>query len=462
MEEKKRNPLGNDPVNQLLVRFAIPSIVAMLVGSLYNIVDQLFIGRSVGTLGNAATNIAFPLTTSCVALALLFGIGGASCFNLTMGRGDREKAGYYIGNAAVMLFFSGLVLCVIVQIFLVPILKLCGAPTSVMPYAQTYLRITSIGFPFLILTTGGGHLIRADGSPARAMLFNLCGAVINTFLDALFIFGFGMGMAGAALATITGQIVSGILVIRYISRYQTVPLKKEHFLVKKEYISMVVSIGAASFFNQIAMMVVQVVLNNSFNYYGGLSAYGSAIPLACVGIIVKVNQVLFSMVIGIAQGSQPIESFNYGAQQYDRVRKTYRMAAFAGGVISVVSFILFQTIPTQILSLFGNGTPEYFEFGSKFFRIFFFCVWADFLQPITSTFFTSIGKPMKGIFLSLTRQIIFLLPLVLILPRFFGIEGLLYTGSIADGLAFLVTIVMAWMEFKDMAKLEKARKQREQ
>lgn len=459
---KRRNNLGEDPISQLLVKFAVPSIIAMLVGALYNIVDQLFIGHYVGPLGNAATSIAFPLVTSCVALALLFGIGGASCFNLTMGRGERDIAGNYVGNAAIMLFFSGLVLCIVTLCLLTPLLKMFGAPGDVLPYAQTYVRITALGFPFLILTVGGGHLIRADGSPNMAMLCNLSGAIMNVVLDAWFVAGLKMGMAGAALATIIGQIFSGVIVIIYLGRYKTVKLTKEQFLIKGKYIERVVSIGAASFFNQIAMMVVQVVLNNSFNYYGSKSIYGAAIPLACVGIIVKVNQVFFSMVIGIAQGSQPIESFNYGAENYTRVRKTFKLAAMSGAVISIISFILFQTFPDEILALFGKGSSEYFEFGRKFFRIFFFCIWADFLQPITSTFFTSIGKPKKGIFLSLTRQLIFLLPLVLILPRFFGIDGLLFTGSVADGLAFIVTIFMAYLEFKDMRRLEKEKMQRKE
>lgn len=455
MEEvQKINPLGNDPVGGLMVRFAVPSIVAMLVSALYNIVDQLFIGQSVGTLGNAATNIAFPLTMSCIALALLFGIGGASCFNLSMGRGEEEKAIHYVGNAVVCLFSCGFVLCIITQLFLTPMLKAFGAPADVLPYAETYVRITSIGFPFLIMTTGGGHLIRADGSPKMAMLCNLSGAIINTILDAFFVMGFGWGMAGAALATILGQIFSGMIVVNYMRHYKTVPLLPKHLIIRKEYVVQTAKIGMASFFNQIAMMIVQIVMNNSLAYYGALSVYGEAIPLACAGIIIKVNQVFFSIVIGLAQGSQPIESFNYGAEKYDRVRKTYRLALSSGFCISLISFVLFQLFPVQIISLFGQGSESYFEFGAKFFRIYLFFIWADCLQPITSTFFTSIGKPVKGIFLSLTRQIIFLLPLLIILPMFLGIDGIMYAGMFADLFAAIVTVIMARIEFKDMRRLE--------
>lgn len=455
-QKKQEHSLGEAPVTGLMVKFAVPSIVAMLVGALYNIVDQLFIGQAVGTLGNAATNVAFPLSTSCLALALLFGIGGASCFNLAMGRGEKKLAPAYVGNSAAMLVLCGLTLCVITQLFLTPLLRFFGSPDEVLPYAQTYVRITSLGFPFLLLTTGGGHLIRADGNPRMTMICNLSGAVINTVLDALFVLGFGWGMAGAAWATIIGQACSAMLVVRYMTRFRTVALRPEHFRLRLSVLREVCAIGAASFFNQLAMMVVQITLNNSLTYYGAQSVYGQAIPLACAGIVMKVNQVFFSIVIGIGQGSQPIESFNYGARQYNRVREAYRMALVLGGGISCCAFAFFQLFPQQLIGLFGSGSEAYYQFGVSYFRVYLGCTCLNFLQPITSTFFTSIGKPVKGIFLSLTRQILFLLPLVLFLPRFFGIDGILYAGPAADALAALVTILMAASEFRNMKKLERA------
>lgn len=453
-EHVMKNPLGSEKISGLMLKFAIPSIVAMVISSVYNIVDQLFIGQAVGTLGNAATNVAFPLTTSCVALALLFGIGGASCFNLTMGGGKPEKAVHYVGNAAVLLFGSGFILCVVAQLFLTPLLKSFGAPADVLPYAQTYVRITAIGFPFLILTTGGGHLIRADGSPKMTMACNLTGAIINTILDALFVLVFDWGMAGAAAATIIGQIVSGIMVILYLRRYKTVSLKKEHLRIHWEYTKRIISIGMASFFNQLAMMIVQIVMNNSLTHYGALSVYGEAIPLACSGIIMKVYQIFFSVIIGLSQGAQPIESFNYGAKQYKRVRQAYWTAIGIGCIISVASFIVFRLFPKEILELFGSNTEEYFEFGVTFFKIFMFFTWLNFLQPITSTFFTSIGKPKKGVFLSLTRQLIFILPLLIFLPMRLGIMGLLYAAPVADLASAAVTSFMALAEFRIMKKQE--------
>lgn len=449
------NPLGYAPVGKLMVKFAVPSIIAMIVGALYNIVDQLFIGQKIGELGNAATNIAFPFSTACLALALLFGIGGASCFNLTMGRGDKEKAPYYIGNAVSMLILCGLILCIISLVFLTPLLKAFGAPDEVLPYAKDYVSITAIGFPFMLLTTGGGHLIRADGNPRMTMICNLTGAVINTILDAIFVLGMNMGMKGAALATIIGQIISAAIVIVYMTNYKSVKLSLKHLRIKCSYTGKVISIGMASFFNQIAMMVVQIVLNNSLKHYGELSVYGSSIPIACSGIVTKVSQVFLSVIIGLGQGTQPIESFNYGAARYKRVREAYRMALMAGAVVSLIGFLAFQIFPRQIIGMFGDGSDAYFEFGVKFFRIYVFFMIINFLQPITSTFFTSIGKPVKGIFLSLTRQIIFLLPLIILLPIFMGIDGILFAGPIADFLAMAVNLAMAGIELRNIKKLEK-------
>ena len=447
-ENIKVNPLGYEPIGTLLRKFAIPSIIAMLVSALYNIVDQFFIGRSVGELGNAATNIAFPLSISCTAIALLFGIGGASAFNLAMGQGKKDEAINYIGNAAFMLFGCGLLLTLITQLFLRPMLILFGAPDNVLEYAVTYTRITSLGFPFLITATGGGHLIRADGSPRFTMICNMTGAVINTVLDALFVFVFQWGMAGAALATIIGQFISGSMAIRYLCHYKTVTLKKEHLKPQPKIIAKVASLGGASFVNQISMMVVQITMNKSLSYYGALSVYGAAIPLACVGIVSKVGMLFFSFIIGISQGLQPIISFNYGAQKYNRVRESYLLACKIGAFISTTSFIVFQVFPRNIIGLFGNGSEEYFQFGIRYFRIYFFFTFWNFLQPITSNFFSSIGKPTRGMFLSLTRQIIFLLPLILILPLIGGIDGIIYAGPIADFMAGIVAITMVWKELR--------------
>ena len=450
------NPLGSEPVSTLLRRFAIPSVIAMLVSALYNMVDQLFIGHSIGVLGNAATNVAFPLSMVCTSIGLLCGIGGAANFNLCMGRREPEHAKSYVGSAISMLAILGVILCVAVQLFLHPMMLLFGATPDVIDYACTYTRITSIGFPFLIVTIGGSNLIRADGSPKFSMLCNLVGAIVNTILDPLFIFVFHMGMAGAALATITGQILSFALVVFYLRGFKTLPLSLSDLKPNMACWARIAALGATPAFNQVAMMVVQIVMNNTLTYYGSNSVYGSDIPLACAGIISKVNMLFFSFVIGISQGLQPIVSFNFGAQKYDRVKDAYKKAVFAATAISIVAFLCFQLFPRQIIGIFGSGSEEYLHFAERYFRIFLFFTFLNGIQPVSSNFFTSIGAPKKGIFLSLTRQIIFLLPLLLIFPYLFGIDGVMYTAPIADLAAASVSIVMVVREFKIMAELQKA------
>lgn len=446
------NPLSSTSVTRLMLKFSIPSIISMLVSALYNMVDQLFIGQAVGMLGNAATNVAFPLSTSCIAFSLLFGIGGSACFNLKMGSGDKKSAPYAFGNAFTMLLISGVLLTAICLIFLHPLLRLFGTPDNVMPYAEEYVKITAFGFPFLVLTTGGGHLIRADGSPTMTMACNLVGAIVNTILDAIFVLHLNMGMAGAAYATVIGQVLSTLLVILYLVRYRKSDLQVKHFVPQYSYTKKIAAIGMASFLNQLAIMLVQIILNNMLKHYGAESIYGNAIPLASAGIIMKVYQIIFSIVIGLGQGIQPIVSFNYGAKKYARVWHAYRIAITTGGVICMLAFLLFEFFPKPILSLFGDGSTQYYEFGIRFFRIYLFFTWIDFLQPISTTFFTAVGKAAKGAFLSLTRQIIFFLPPLLLLPMFFGIDGILFAGPIADLLSAIVTVVMIGIEWNIMKR----------
>lgn len=449
MNKETNNPLGVQPVNRLLSQFAIPSIISMLVGSLYNIVDQFFIGQRVGELGNAATNIAFPLSTSCLALALLIGIGGSSAFNLAMGSGHEKRAVNIMGNAVVLLAGSGLVLSIITLLLLKPLLLFFGSPKSVLPYAMEYTKITAFGFPFLLLSTGGGHLIRADGRPRITMLCNLVGAVLNTILDALFVFGLNLGMSGAALATIIGQIVSGALAIGYLMHGKTVTIRRENLRIKWENVTRIASLGMAPCSNQVAMMVVQIIMNQSLKHYGSHSIYGENIPIACAGIITKVNMIFMSFVIGLSQGLQPIASFNYGAGKKGRVKEAYIKAISIGAVLAVIAFLMFQFFPRQIISIFGDGSELYYQFAIRYFHVFLFFTFVNFMQPITSNFFTAIGKPKVGSFLALTRQILFLLPLILLFPLFLGIDGIMYAGPVADCLAAVVCFIMVYRELRN-------------
>ncbi|MDR2944051.1 MAG: MATE family efflux transporter, partial [Methanosarcinales archaeon] len=337
-----RNHLGTEDVKKLLFKFAVPSVVAMLVGALYNIVDQFFIGQSVGMLGNAATNVAFPLTIVAVALGLLFGVGGAANFNLHLGAGRKELAKKVIGNALFLLAVSGIIVFFIIHLFLEQLVVLFGATDNVFPLALEYISITSFGMMFLIFSTGAGHIIRADGSPQYSMYFLLTGAVLNVILDALFIFGFNMGIAGAAWATIISQMVSCLIAVSYFRKFKSAALEKKDFILKAAVVKSILYLGASSFLNQTAMIAVQILLNNTAAYYGGLSVYGSDIPLAVAGIIFKVSAVFISVVIGVSQGGQPIAGFNYGARNYGRVKEVFKWVIGISLLISLISFLCFQ------------------------------------------------------------------------------------------------------------------------
>lgn len=447
------NPLGTRPVGSLLKKFAIPSIISMVVNALYNIVDQIFIGQGVGMLGNAATNVAFPMTTITVAVSLLLGIGGASNFNLALGHKEPEKAKRIAGTAFGSLVIFGIVLCLVIRCFMKPIVLACGATDQTLDFSLAYVGITSLGFPFFMLATGGSHLIRADGKPTYSMIASLSGAIINTILDPLFIFVFGWGIEGAAWATVTGHIFSACMVLLYLPRYMHGNLKFKDYVPDLKSLKLIISLGCAACLNQLAITIVQIFMNNILRHYGALSVYGSDIPLAVVGIVSKINMLFLSIVIGLSQGAQPIISFNYGAENYSRVKEAYLKAAGLSTIIAAAAFLCFQIFPRQIIGIFGNGDELYYQFAVKFIRVFLFCTFFNGLQPVTANFFTSIGKAVKGVFLSMTRQILFLMPLLVIFPVFMGVEGVMYAGPISDGVAGVLAIVLVSKEFRKMTVL---------
>ena len=451
----QENPLATERIGKLIAKFAIPAIISMLVSSLYNIVDQIFIGQGVGMLGNAATNIAFPVSIICTATALLLGIGSASNYNLESGAGNSKKASQIVGTGLAVLIISGISIGIIVLVFLDPLLHLFGVTPDVLPFAQDYTGITAFGIPFLVLTTGGNHLIRADRSPTYSMACMLTGAIINTILDPLFIFGFHWGIKGAAWATVIGQVISGFLVILYFCKFRNLELTRDMLRPKGAMLKAIASLGLAACINQIAMAIVQITMNNTLRHYGASSIYGTDIPLACVGVISKVNMVFMAICIGISQGCQPIWGFNYGAGRFSRVRNTFVMAFKISLLVGIIFFLCFQFFPRQLVSVFGTGSEEYFHFAERYFRIFMLMTFINGIQPMSSGFFTSIGEARLGIVVSLTRQVIFLLPLILIFPLFMGIDGVMYAGPIADGAAAAVAIAFAIRELRRMQKSER-------
>ena len=451
-EIKEFNPLGYKPVGKLLKSLAIPAIIANLVNALYNVVDQIFIGQGIGYLGNAATNIAFPIITMCLAIGLTLGIGGASNFNLELGKGYPEKSKHTAGTAASTLIIIGIILCISVRIFLEPLMISFGATDKILEYSMEYTGITSYGIPFLLFSIGVNPLVRADGNAKYSMIAIVIGAILNTILDPLFMFVYNWGIAGAAWATVISQIISALLLLIYFPKFKSVKFSLNDFIPQLHYLKRIISLGFASFIYQFSNMIVLVTTNNLLKIYGKNSIYGSDIPIAVFGIVMKINVIFIAIVLGLVQGAQPIFGFNYGAKNYHRVRETMRLLLKVTFSIATILFIIFQVFPKQIISLFGEGDKLYFEFAIKYTRIFLAFISLNSIQISIATFFPSIGKAIKGATVSLTKQLIVLFPLLLILPRFFGVEGVIYATPLTDLVAFTVAIIFLINEFKHMPK----------
>lgn len=443
-----KNPLESEPLGKLILKYSIPASASSLVNSIYNIVDQIFVGNSIGELGNAATNVAFPIVLVVAALALTFGIGGASAFSLYLGSKEEQKARYIAGNSISLIVITGLAVGIITTIFLRPILIVFGGRGQTLEYAIEYTRIIALGTPFAMLCTGASQLIRADGSPRYAMISILSGTILNCILDPILIFGFSMGMAGAACATVFGQLISSIMIICYFRRFKSVRLKAKYYFLKAESVFRIIKIGIAAGAMQFASTIISIVLNNLLGYYGELSQYGRDIPLACSGIITKVCALFDGVALGIAQSMQPIIGYNYGAGNFERIKSAFKKVAGIIFCISSFAFLCFQIFPRQITSVFGSGDELYFEFAVRYFRIYLFCIFIVGLQLLCSQFFPSIGKGGVGLFISLLRRVFLLLPMILIFPVFMGIDGVLWAGPLADGFAGVISLLLVIREMK--------------
>ena len=450
-ESLRENPLGYERVGKLILKFSIPAIASNLLNAIYNIVDQIFIGHGIGYDGIAATSIAFPLVTIVSAVAIMLGVGCASSFNLNLGADNRERAEKMAGTGLSVMVLAGLALMTVFLLFLAPFLRMFGATNEIMDLSMDYTSIVVLGIPFQVITIGVSHLIRADGSPNWAMISMMSGAVFNFIFDPVFMFGFGWGIKGIAWATTLGHLLSAIMSLSYIVRgMKAVTLTKKLLIPKLGNIKTICALGLAGFSNQIAMSLVNIVLNNTLRYYGDLSVYGSTVALGAVGAISRISMIFISCVVGLGQGAQPIYSFNYGARNYSRVSETLKRVLFFNIAIATTFFALFQLFPRPIIGIFGTGSEQYFEFATRYLRIFMFMTFTNGLQPSAASYFTATGRAKMGIFISLTRQLIFLIPLLLILPIFHGLDGAMFAGPIADVVAASLSIVIFSREFKKL------------
>ena len=440
-----------EPIVKLMLKFALPAIAAMVVNSIYNIVDQIFIGQGVGMLGNAATNLTFPLVTISMAIGTMIADGCVAYFSLKLGQRRYDEAALTMGNGIAISLLAGLFITLSMELLLQPVLRLCGGNTvsaQTFEYAVEYARITLIGIPFVCVSMTVSSIIRAQGSPRYAMLCNITGCITNIALDAWFVLGLHWGVAGAAWATIIGQVLNFILAIAYIPRLKGIQFRLEYAKLRAKTVFAFLPLGISSFFTQFGSTIVVICMNNLIVTYGAESIYGPDIPLAAQGIVMKVNSIIISVMVGLGIGSQPIVGYNYGARNFRRVKETYLKTIVIGLDVGVVGWACFQLFTQSIVNLFGQESELYNQFALKCFHIFLSAIFlTGFIIP-SGIFFQSIGKPTKAMICTLTRQLIYFLPAAFVLGHFMGIEGLLYAGPVGDILASATIAILVAGEIR--------------
>ena len=451
--------LGEEKIYKLMIKFSVPCIMSLLVSSLYNIVDQIFIGNSeLSTLGNAATGVVFPVFIIAQAFAWCFGDGCAAYLNICQGKNDSENAHKAIGASITLAFLCGVVMMAVIYSFKVPILTLFGASENTMAYAIEYLDVVLAMIPIFILCNTMNSVIRADGSPTWAMISMLTGAVINIILDPVFIFGLRWGMTGAALATIIGQAATFIMTLIYFTRTKTFKLVKKSFIPKLSSVTEVISLGLSTFITQLAIVIVAILSNIQLAKYGALTKFGADIPIAIIGIQSKVFTVVINLVVGIVLGCQPIISFNMGAKKYDRVKELYKKIIFCALIIGISFTSIFQLVPEFVIRLFGTPSnipnpDDYWEFGVMTMRIFMSLISISCLIKVNSIFFQAVGKPIQAAITSMIRDIVCFVPLIIILPMLSqGVEAILWAAPISDFIAMIVTAILSAAFLKSLRK----------
>lgn len=440
------NPLGTEKISKLLFKFSIPAITGMMINALYNVVDRIYIGNSpdIGTDGIAGITVGFPIMIVFLALGVLFGVGGATNFSINLGRKNYTEAENYLGNTFSLLILAGVLFAIIVRINLETILLFFGASEAILPYAMEYMKIIAFGAPFHIVSIGMNHFIRADGNPKLAMYTMFLGAGTNIILDPIFIYGFKMGMAGAALATIISQFFSFLWVTSYfIGKHSRNKLKIEYLRLKSNLTGKITTLGLPGFSLQLATSALNAILNKNLVFYGG------DIAVSGMGVINSIQTLLIMPIIGLNQGVQPIISYNYGARNYERVKDAAKLAIKAATIIVSFGFIITRLFPVQLISLFNRNT-ELIKFGKSAIFAWFLCFPVVGFQIVGSNFFQAIGRPKSAMLLTLTRQLILLTPAIIIFPRLWGVEGILYAAPFADFLSFLLTATFFYLGIRKL------------
>lgn len=445
------NPLGTEKVSKLLIRFSVPAIIGMVVNALYNVVDRIYIGNApgLGANGLAGITIGFPIMIILLSIGILFGVGGATLFSIKLGEGKPREADQAIGNAFSLLLISGLLFMLLGQLFLAPVLSMFGASDTVLPFAMKYMRVIFFGAVFQIVSIGLNNFLRADGQPNLAMITMFMGAGVNIILDPVFIYVFDMGMAGAAWATILSQFISMTWILFYfLSDRSQHKIRLKNMSIKLHVATRIITLGMPNFLLQLGNSLLNVVLNMT------LLSYGGDIAVSGMGIVNSLQTILLMPITGLVQGAQPIVSFNFGAKKFKRVKEAQKLAIITATVIVCVGWLATRIMPEQLVRLFNNE-PELLKFGSKALQTWFLFLPVIGFQIVASNFFQATGRSRSAIFLTLTRQIILLIPAILIFSRNWGMEGLLYAAPFADGTAAVLTGVFYFVGIKQLVKEEK-------
>lgn len=437
--------LGEDKVLSLLVRFSIPAIIGMLVNALYNIVDRIFIGNGVGSLGMAGAAIGLPIAFVLMAVAMLVGIGANTLVSIRLGEQKKDEAEKIMGNALVLLIVIPLVLTVVGLFYLEPLLRMLGASDAVMPYAKTFNSIILWGAVLQSIGFGMNNFIRSEGNPKVAMMTMLIGAILNMLLNPLFIIVFDMGIAGSAFATVISQGVSSAWVLYYfIWGKSMLKLRVRNFGLKLNIVIKIATLGAAPFLMQLAASVLNGIMNNS------LITYGGDVAVSAMSAVMGITMLFLMPLFGINQGAQPIIGYNYGAERYDRVKEVLRLAIIGATAIVIFGFIITQLFSHQLMAIFNRKDAELITLGAHALRVFLIGMPVIGFQIVASNYFQAVGKPMQASLLSLSRQVLLLIPAMLILPRYFGLEGVLYAGPLSDIVSSLITGLFLFYELRHL------------
>lgn len=452
-EKIGENPLGTGDVKKLLLSFSIPAIIAIVINAAYNITDQIFIGQSVGYLGNAATTVMFPLLTIVMAVASLLGAGATTYSAIKMGERNVEEANNALNCVFLFTLGIGTTLTLLGIVFLEPLLKMAGADIQIMPFAKDYGIFIMLGIPFNMLSMSLSGMTRVDGNPRISMYGMLMGAVLNIALDPIFLFVFKWGVKGAALATIISQLASACLMFYYFTkRSKIMHLQLKKLRLKFDVCIEIIKLGSSSGLTQFVAFIMQLVMNNSLLYYGNQSGITGGVAIGAMGIIMKIMMVLASVCMGLGIGAQPILGFNYGAKNHKRIKETYLKACLYATISITIGWLVCQLIPNTIVHIFGSGNLEFTNFAVRCTHIYLGGIFLVGFEIISTNYFQATKQPLKATILSTLRQFTILVPLLLILPIFMGLDGILFAGLIAD---ILSAIIIALYIIPEMKKLNK-------